>query len=631
MPEDRSETLEIVRPESPKDPQPDTEETLEPPNNATSGTPDTRKGFAPSESVFVPKKKTKDSRQNTSADNGKLGGRPRGDGMPPGSVSTPTQVPRPKFTIFKSDSTNGSQRTRAFYNWWNDLPTWAREKTILYVYRDWPVLKALPEDSKDFAYIDKISGEEPLTDDLDLLNRYGCGRYKLMFNEQPGGNLCVAYAYSLGNDMKSYPPTDRRISDIENIDDSHPDNRSYIEFLKMRGIWKKEGEGEMATATVVDRVLDQNRELTDKVIKSAQQAQQTPPKNDGVSLDQAMRMGMEVVADASKRSNEIMQKTFEQARSIQDDRTPAVPSAPAVDPMQLAIQLVTLIQQGKSEGNKEVEMLRGQLAQLQQEQLRMMSDQLKTLTERLTSNTSPNATNPFSSIQEGMKAMREMKSVVDDISGNTGNDKGVVEEVAGAIGPAWLGKYAPLIQQGFSVVDSFFRYRAAMSGAPMPNMPPQQYPTSPQPSFPQNPQGYPQQQYAPPAPPAPGLSAPPLPAGFPPELANLLMRISRSLHYHLADINATGTDFASWFMSGEGDETYAEVRGFGAEGIVGALQAFPVTNQILVQFPAERVQMFVTEFVNPNFGPDDEDDAEGDSNVPSGADVVEPPKEPQLA
>jgi len=525
------------------------------------------------------------------------------------------------------------QRTKQFINWWNALPEWAKDHTYAYVYREHPVL-LIPEGEEEYKYIDKISGNEPLQDEMDMLHKYGCGSYKLIFNEvnqpgKPNRTICTVLIMNVGGgDYKSNPPTDRRISDpVTNLDQNHPSNAAYVAYLKSQGALKKEDE--MATATVVDRVLDQNRELTDKVIKSAQQAQQTPSKNDGVSLDQAMRMGMEVVADASKRSNEIMQKTFEQARSIERDKPATTPTAPATDPMEMALKIVALLKDGKGNDDPELIQLREKVEQLRTDQVTMLRDELKSMREQINTR---NTGNPFSSIQEGMKAMKDMKTVVDEISG--AGDKGVMEEVAGAVGPAWLAKYAPLVQQGFGLVDSFFRYRAAMAGAPMPNVPPQQYPMAPQPGFPQNTQGYPQPQPAPPQ--APGLAAPPLPAGFPPELANLLMRISRSLHYHLADINATGTDFASWFMSGEGDETYAEVRGFGVEGIIGALQAFPVTSQILVQFPAERVQMFVTEFVNPNFGPDgddeDEDGAEGDTNVPSGvSDAVEPPKEPQPA
>lgn len=597
MTETGKEGLEIVQPDPQEAPQRDAElpETREePPDSATSGTPTSKMGIAPSGSVFEPKVVP-----------GK--GRPRKDGMPVGSVAPGKvdQLPRPKFTVFKSDATNGSQRTKAFFNWWNELPKWARERVICYVYRDWPVLVTLPEDSNDFAYIDKIAGEDPLQDDIDLLHRYGIGRYKLMFNEQPGANLCTAYVYNLGNDLKSYPPTDRRISDIAQVDASHPDNKSYIEFLKMRGQWTKEED--MATTTVVERVLDQNRELVQSAISAAKTQPERPAKDStSVPLETAMRMGMEVVADAAKRSNEMLQSAVEQAKQISAPQSPQQQNQqPQVDPMQLAIQLVSLIQQGKSEGNKEVEMLRAQLAQLQQDQLRMMSEQLKTLTERLTTNTSPAASNPFSSIQEGMKAMREMKSVVDEISG--GGDKGgVVEETIQNVGPKWLSQYAPLIQQGFSLFDSFLRYRAASSGVPMPMqqpnpMPPMQM--GPQPVMPVMP--HPQ-------------AAPALPPGFPPELANLLMRISISLQNHLLDLNATGTMFADWFIGGEGEQTYQEICSFGPDQVIQALQTFPVTAQILAQVQPERARSFVEEFLKPNWEEGEEGEGEEGQSAPSG-------------
>lgn len=532
-------------------------------------------------------------------------------------------VPSPPFRIYKSDATDINQRFKPFANYWNALPRPCKDHVYAYVYRDHPVLLQ-PEfkdgEPEDFKYIDKISGNEPLQDELDLLHRYGCGSYRILLNEVnvPGKSnrtLCTVFVMNTGGgDYKSNPPSDRRINDVDNLDQNHPSNTAYISYLKSQGALKKGDD--MATATVVDRLLDQNKELTDRAVKSAQQP---PPKTDGVNMADAMRMGMEVVADAATRSNEMLQKAAEQSRQMNPIVAPAA-TTPAVDPMEMALKIVALLQDGKGKNDPEVVQLRQQVEQLRTDQVSMLREELKSMREQMSTR---NTGNPFSSIQEGMKAMKDMKTVVDEISG-AGNDKGIVEEVAGAVGPAWLAKYAPLMQQGFGLVDSFFRYRAAMSGNPMPPQPPPGYPMAPQPGFPPNPQAYPQPQPQSPQ----QVSAPPLPPGFPPELANLLMRISRSLHYHLADINATGTDFASWFMSGEGDETYTEIQGFGVEGIIGALTSFPVTAQIVNQFPPERIQSFVAEFIAPQF--EEEDKGEGSEDTP-GPVAVDPPKDPQPA
>ena len=128
-------------------------------------------------------------------------------------------VPDPKFRIFKSDATNPNQRFKPFCNYWNSLPQWAKDRSLLYVYREHPVLLYVERDPEgkqkdfEFNYIDKISGAEPLQDEADLLNRYGCGNYKLVFNVietgKPNRTLCTVYAVNIGGgDFKSNPPTE---------------------------------------------------------------------------------------------------------------------------------------------------------------------------------------------------------------------------------------------------------------------------------------------------------------------------------------------------------------------------------------------------------------------------------------
>ena len=220
-------------------------------------------------------------------------------GKPPGGHNPPLQpthilppdkpvrIPTPPVTLFKSDSVSKNHATRVFYTYWNNLPTWAKANITCYVYRDHPVLLDPPIDPetgkpKWWKYIDKISGSEPVQDDMDFLHRYGCGTYLLRFNEliTRGGKdrrtLCEVYIMNVGGgDYKSNPPHDQRIDAIEeNLDLNHPSNKAYVGFLRGQGrlpeqIDETRKTEDMATATVVEKVLEQNSTLVRDALSSA--------------------------------------------------------------------------------------------------------------------------------------------------------------------------------------------------------------------------------------------------------------------------------------------------------------------------------------------------------------------------
>ena len=91
------------------------------------------------------------------------------------------------------------------------------------------------------------------------------------------------------------------------------------------------------------------------------------------------------------------------------------------------------------------------------------------------------------------------------------------------------------------------------------------------------------------------------PAQFTPELTQLLTAIHVPLQMHLNDEECNGTTFADWFMGGFPEDTYTQITQFGVDGVIAALYSFPLTGQVVQQFPVEHVQAFVAEFLNPQF------------------------------
>jgi hypothetical protein len=150
-------------------------------------------------------------------------------------------------------------------------------------------------------------------------------------------------------------------------------------------------------------------------------------------MERAFAGALETVQAGAKATIEMVREEAKRATAV-----PPVVTVPQADPMDLAIRLVTLIQSGKTESSSEVTALRAEIATLQANQMKMMQEQLNVLTKQLTTNTSPSATNPFASMQEGMKAIREMKSVVDKMSWFVGN---AVMQAAVVVGLILLVRY----------------------------------------------------------------------------------------------------------------------------------------------------------------------------------------------
>jgi hypothetical protein len=562
-------------------------------------------------------------------------GRPRKDDLPQKSVTrdTPIPIPHAPCAVFRSDATNASQRSRVFYNWWNALPGWVKDRTLMYVYRTWPVLVTRKEEidgKKEFGYIDKISGNEPIQDDTDLLRKYGCGSYTLLFNENPGRTICTIYIDNVGGGrMLDHPPTDRRVDNPEeNLDMGHPANKSYIEYLRGRGKLpeqqiKEKAEAEMATVQAMERMADTNKELMHEVINMAKD--KSAPANDSVS----------VMASAATKGQEILQSAVTQAMGMIAAKEQAKDET--LDTALKIVDRITNANKGPDPSamvNPYLEEIRELRRDLEAER----KERLASLERRLEEKTAAASVPPvsqFASIKEGITAFKEMKTLVDDVSGKGGGgDDG---EDGGAGGPAWLrtaASFAPHVSSIFGTVrDIFGMYMMAQRGMgavpqqmPQPQsgtpMPMHQTQTQPQPQAHVGPQLVPAPQPQPqpvsqmPPQNANGAPAPPIDAtyGLHPQLAQLLSSITipflNGLETSVRNPEGDPEDelfkrfghgglFADWFVGGFGEVYYKNVCGFGDEMMVQALYAYPPIAENIPKAGADQMQVrkFVKEFM----------------------------------
>lgn len=577
----------------------------------------------------------------------------------------PMPVPTPPYRTFKSDSTHPAQRSKGGFTWWNSLPTWAKDHIEVYVYREHPVLLEPPIDEetrkpKWWKYVDKVIGNEPFLDDLDLLQRYGCGSYKLDVNEvtdrKSGDSRTKCQIYVLhvgGGDYKSNPPTDKRVSDVKQVDLTHPANTSYVAYLRGKGLLPDQREQErenedMATAQMIDKVLDQNANLTAQLTKrepAAATPQQAPADAKLVELlvDGARRSN-EMVQDASTKANEIITKARADAdaqRSAQTVVSLAAPAAPAVDPLTQALAIMEIINKRGSTSDAEMAQLRMQIQQMQMDQVKTLSAQVDKLLD--TKTVQPNS--PFGAVKEGLQAMKDFKSTYEDMTGGNEKDSNPVEEAVDAVAPKWMKTWMPIITMGMNLATTFFQSKMAPQTSqymPVPGYPPQQ-PYGPPPQYVGPGGGYgPQPMPAPSQAPKPwqtapapttanggnggnGLAlvptgdAPGMPNGagepptLPPDVIQLLEVIKIPFFSHL-NIDASGAMLADWFFRKLGEDTYKEVAAMGPEAILNALRTYPPIAGPLQAYKPEVVEKFVKEFCDPP--PDEDEDYDEDQTLP---------------
>lgn len=499
-------------------------------------------------------------------------GRPREDGAPPGSApSKPEVYPRPKYQKFVSDHSQPGQRPKSFFSWWNALRPVFKDRAVLYVYREWPVLKLREDDPRrtdnpgSNPNIDIISGSEPLQDEMDLLHRYGCGNYHLRFNPDDSNTIAHVYCRAIGgSDLKSHPPSDPRVSDVEQVDLANPANKAYVEFLRMTGKLQV-GQKEDEMANITERVLDENARLTKEL--SGRRGSEVSPTE---LLDVADRIAKTYSRSGSDPA------LLDELRSLRTEFTNG--KSQGVSMPEMLTMLMTLSE--KMMGNRgndvstEAQALRAQVMELQRQQAEQSAVRIAKLEERLEARISGPAP-ATNSITDSVEALRKMRDVVDEFTGPKPNP---IEEAAQDAMPKWMRPLMPLLPLAQTAIQA---YIIARSGTQPISVPP----------------GFP----VPAANPQPQLvQRIEAPTGLDPQVAELLGQIAHPLISKIRS-EASGQEFADGFVDWYGLDTFKAISGMGDEAIMGALDLYPETAAGLRGVPRMRIHAFVRDFVNATF------------------------------
>lgn len=525
-------------------------------------------------------------------------------------------VPKPPHFKFSTDRPAG-QRPNDFFRWWSKLPPKCQSLLVAYVYRHWPVIRIVTKDRKGnpkpSMQIAKVPGGQPITDLDQMLHQWGGGDYMIRLNT----DHTIAHCTITGLRDNDHPPV---IPDLSCLVMDDPANRSYVEMLRMRGVKlpgsEQEDEQDMAQVAALETMGRAVESLSDKLIEQAEQsveraskAQPAPPPDTGA---QAQLKGMEVVTEAAKISNQMIQGAANSAREMQAktgdpmatlDKAAdlinklrgsekAVTPSTAVDPMDTlnkAADLLTKLR-GPDKPVAEdttVKLLMQQLMDRQnelQKQLFQVQNERILFAEKLAADKAAIPIPPAAAESSLAKMIREYKDLRDLI-----NPEGEAEPAA-KTGNKLVDLLPSLIQGGLllaSVIGNAI-FNARTQGPPVP-------PPQPQPGL--------APELAAAAVAAGAINPAPAPdpgAGSAPSEADRYTMMLRQMEGPLlTSLNEgqSGDEFADTLIRWAGRIPYDHLKGLGKDAILALLQTYqPIWLQV-TQIP-QRFNQFLDEFLD---------------------------------
>jgi hypothetical protein len=549
-------------------------------------------------------------------------GRPRHDGAPPnskrvrpGSQDPAYSVPNPQFTKYYSDDPNAQKRTLKLWTWVKLLHVSLQSLIDVYVYRDWPpLMPANPEDD-DYNNIDKFAATELWARDEDVNDKYGAGDFHVFLNVgvKPHRRT-IATAFIKGNrNFRDLPPADKRITQMgedgfpKYIDRNDPQCKTYVEFLRARGIIPEIYQAEkermkMEQAQTVTETIGSVERMADKLVKMAE-AKATPPapapSGTGLGSDTINNL-IEASMAGAKASTEILKDTIKTLQEGAGGGGRGGNDATAM--LGIALEIADKI----SKANDATPYL-NIISKLNESVMALKMEMLNEKIESLRQPPAPApAPAPAQSGVGGLKGMIEDFRAIKDLMGDMGGD--AAEAVSTATG--WAGvveRGLPHIATlGQTLLQMYMASQmrgpgpAGMGQVPQPAPMPRPMPQTP----PQAPGLGPvlQMQPLPPAPaPVTQTNGTPQAPGAAPTpdaqaiLMNALNTIQVPLSNQLHD-GLDGDDFADWFIGGFGEGIYRELTAYGAAALTLGMYSFPPIATRIADLPREQVEKFVQEF-----------------------------------
>lgn len=525
-----------------------------------------------------------------------------------------SRIPKPPFFRFGTDQPS-PHKPEHFFAWWCGLSAGAKNGSIAYVYRNYPVIQIKTPDSKSptgfrpSTQIDKRSGSDPLSSLDDVLHHYGSGDYTIRLNQaSPNKTVCLCVIKGLRDEQ--HPA----VVDLSTLAIEDPVNKPYIEGLRMRGI-RIPGvdpmEDTMDSAAVdrlastVERMADQNARLANRPPVEVRR-EEPKPQTDGI-ISKAFEASMDMMKSVSSVQSSMLNDAVKKVQEV---------NATATDPLAMLEKLGGVLRflvptpvaaTGPSQSDAMLTAAMNRSDKLETRIFEMQASQLTLLQTLLAKAQEAPAATAAAAAQAKAPAaagapttplemLRELVKLKDGLGSLTGEtERG--ENPAAASGPWWaaaLNNLPSLAQMvmGIMAMYSTASYNNAIArvGAGQPTAPPM-LPTIPAASAPEPVPG----DEIPSPPPGSGTPLPTPGDSTMSAYHSFLAQLERPLRLSLEN-NETGDEFAEKLVEFHGQMAYDLLHNLGKDQLVQILATYPPIWQVVTAIP-QKFQQFLDEFL----------------------------------
>ena len=411
-----------------------------------------------------------------------------------------------------------------FFDFVDSIPPEEWGHLMLYVYRWWPVIDRRLSDPSNKAFIDKVS--EPIEDMRDwLLRTWGTGIYNLKLNDtsvKKGGNLTETVV-KFPDPYAKYPP----VLDYRELELENKDNRQFVEWAKVQGFVKQQGENIVMGDGGAQAVL---LDVAKRAIEEGR-----------VKKPETNPMDAKVVGKA-------VDYMFEKAMSA--DKTQRNPGE------ELALYANTLKSLGLGSGNSQGDIVT-MVIKMQSDNAKLLAESQQKQMDMLVKMMELNKPQPQpqGNMVDQMKSIAEVFGIMHEIGlggGGKGDWKSSLVETVGDALPKML-------QATSNLLGNIAIFRGMKPGTPVPPNQMMQEPVIALNPGAQGPQVGPQA-----VPPAAG-----------PQMTMQDAVGLGSIVYDAINRNMSGVDWGASFIETHGRAQYEMVRSIGKETLVSSLQMVP--------------------------------------------------------
>lgn len=493
-----------------------------------------------------------------------------------------------------------------FFKYWNDVAEQFPDRTIVYLYRLWPVIDRVRL-GKD-KYIDVLG--KPFKDVQALYDAWGCGDYQLYLNDSTRKITVCQVVITGYRNFEESPP----VIEVEDVVRDDTANRSWIERTKLRGVQfpGEEVEDEEMTTTgqsggVTSGALAALTNILERQSNQLMNLSQRLGNRDEGAGSKVTAAAVDTIIQGSKERDRIIGSAYEDAHKVRSaaaqppsgvdlftalmgavkelvPKQPAAPAAPAIDVPALMTALAAL---NKPPDNSQV-------IGFYQTQLASMEKRLDAIMSQQTTTVPP---------KDPIEEFARITSALDNIRGSSAS------AVASNPETPWWGN---LIQLGITAMPLITNMVGAVSAAIYNS-------------------AVAKQGGAPVPPPAPvteadmaqsaqaaagmlGASGAPPDGSSPTQIEEnahmqLLDRLQGPLITHLSNPDLTGFDFADWLISSDpnGGMLYSALREMGKDQLINLLRKHKILWDQLRPIPG-KLNTFLDQFLHAGDPQPDEED-----------------------